>query len=542
MKITEISTGALLEANIAGKVLKDPIKTKQLALAVAHDNTFPRNLVAALGPSPTPEQLVQVWSAAIDQALSNTSAGDLSKEGKFDAWLTKLYTNHMNSFEDITGEAGDALGQWKMLSQRRLLLPKDQDFNKFRDVKDLQTRMGRREYRDQIKRLQNAAEIEKQRREMKQIVLIDNERFHVSIPFNYGACYYFNNGAGHPANYCTGASSGGGDHGYFKRYSRDGIIIDVLDKANLSDKNGKWQLHADTDQIKNATQDINSDRTFATLFPGLGAEIIQALEANREAINGASQELMRGGYDINKEIRMLKSSFPMSMAAVTVVKPATEPEKQPDGDTADQNQYHVFTLGPNTGRQRMIASDDTLIRNDVQTPMVITAADEEGALAQARVWAQGSMYDPRSISVKLVTDTADQNDENQAPEWELYGTSVSYPPVRAWSRMEADEKFEELANDQDRTLDFNQVEARVSLPGGRLNRVSYNWFPDGTPEQIRNQPVKSYAIQQRRGLRKAVGTTIRANSPEMAKEKFNNQMIKRKLDPKDHYLAAIDRD
>ncbi len=110
----------ILEANPAAKILPDQKMTKMLAIAIRHDETLPRTIVAKLGPRPTDQDLVKVWSDLIDQSLRATNYGDLSRDGKFDAWLTRLYVNHINNFEDINGEGGDALGAWAALSKRGL--------------------------------------------------------------------------------------------------------------------------------------------------------------------------------------------------------------------------------------------------------------------------------------------------------------------------------------------------------------------------------------------------------------------------------------
>ena len=88
MKLGQI----VLEANIAAK-LKDPKTVKMLGIAMKHDGTLPRAKVASLGPKPTDDQIVKLWSDLLDDSLSRTNYGDISADGKFDDWLTRLYTN-----------------------------------------------------------------------------------------------------------------------------------------------------------------------------------------------------------------------------------------------------------------------------------------------------------------------------------------------------------------------------------------------------------------------------------------------------------------
>ena len=113
------------EANVAAK-LKDPKTIKMVAIAMKHDPTLPKHKVAALGPAafgPEPkdpaelakrnQQIIKLWSDLLDNSLRTTDYGDISADGKFDEWLTRLYMNGILDYEDINGEGGDALGAWK---------------------------------------------------------------------------------------------------------------------------------------------------------------------------------------------------------------------------------------------------------------------------------------------------------------------------------------------------------------------------------------------------------------------------------------------
>jgi len=82
----------VFEANVASKI-KDPKMIKQIAIAMKHDGTLPRHKVAAMGTKPTDEQALKLWSELLDSALSRTRYGDISQDGEFDEWLTRLYAN-----------------------------------------------------------------------------------------------------------------------------------------------------------------------------------------------------------------------------------------------------------------------------------------------------------------------------------------------------------------------------------------------------------------------------------------------------------------
>ena len=309
------ATHFLIEADISTNIMKDPKLAKMLAIAMRHDRTYPKNEIADMGPRPTVADYVQSWGKLINQTLATNNYGDLSKDGKFDNWLLKLYINHAIDYEDLNGEGGDVLGAWKALSTRGLLKPQDQDFNKFPSLRALQKAMERDEYRDTLRRIKAAEELEKHKRTRKEIVLLDNDRFHVIMPLNYGACYTFNNQTGHMSNFCTGGSSG---LNWFNDYAPDGPIISIIDKQNVDNKNGKWQLHAPTNQLVNSTQDqrynrIGADTEFAKRFPGLMKEIAKAIAEKASEIKQGSKEISPpDGYDIRESIKQIIAKFPLS--------------------------------------------------------------------------------------------------------------------------------------------------------------------------------------------------------------------------------------
>jgi hypothetical protein len=313
------ATHFLVEADISTNIMKDPKLAKMLAIAVRHDRTFPKNEIADMGPRPTVADYVQAWSKLVNQTLAKNEYGDLSKEGKFDSWLLKLYNNHAIDYEDLNGEGGDALGAWQALSTRGLLKKPDQDFNKFPSIRALQQAMEKDEYRNTLRRIKDAEALEKHKRNRKEIVLLDNDRFHVIMPLNYGACYTFNNQTGHMSNFCTGGSSG---LNWFNNYAPDGPIISIIDKQNIDNKNGKWQLHAPTSQLVNSTQDqrynrVGADGEFSKRFPGLMKEIVKAILTKASEIKDGSKEISPpDGYDIREAAKQIVAKFPQSYKSV----------------------------------------------------------------------------------------------------------------------------------------------------------------------------------------------------------------------------------
>lgn len=359
MKLNQV----ILEANIAAK-LKDPKMIKMLAIAMRHDGTLPKNKIAALGTKPTDEQVVKLWSELLDDSLRTTDYGDLSADGKFDDWLTRLYTNGVVDYEDINGEGGDALGAWKALSIRGKLKEPHQDFNKFKSLKQIQAIVQNRDYREELRRIKDAETIEKHKREKKETTLIDNDRFLVTLPYNYGACYTFNNSVGFSASFCTGSSSG---MRWFERYAPEGPIISIFDKQNPDEKDGKWQMHAPTGQMNNGDQSDSysrGDKKFAELFPGLMKEIVRALQSKAEEVKTNSTEITSGGYDVAKAISDIKDKLPYSYAS------EAKEEKKDDENTGPGT--YIVTLN-RTGKQARVegeSPDDVFAKVQERHPSI----------------------------------------------------------------------------------------------------------------------------------------------------------------------------
>ena len=344
MKLNQI----VLEANIAAK-LKDPKTVKMLGIAMRHDSTIPKNKLAALGTKPSDEDILKLWSELLDASLRATDYGDLSADGKFDDWLTRMYINGVADYEDINGEGGDALGAWKALSTRGKLKQPHQDFNKFKNLRQIQTIVRDRDYQNELRRIKDSETIEKHKREKKELTLIDDDKFYITMPFNYGACYTFNNSQGYQASFCTGSSSG---LTWFNRYAPDGPIISIIDKDNMDDVNGKWQMHAPTGQMNNGNQSVtysSGDKKFAELFPGVMKKIISAMKSKAGEIKDGSKEIVSGGYDVEKAVSDIKDRLPHSYAS------EAKEEKKDDDENSGPGTY-IVTLN-RTGKQARVEGD-----------------------------------------------------------------------------------------------------------------------------------------------------------------------------------------
>jgi hypothetical protein len=122
----------------------------------------------------------------------------------------------------------------------------------------------------------------------------------------------------------------------------------VFDKQNADDVNGKWQLHAPTNQINNGNQTVRKDEKFAELFPGLMKRIADAIQANADELKKNSTEIVSGGYDAAKAVSDLKNKFPMSYNSGEEEK-KDEPQEDPG--------TFIVTLR-STGKQARIQATD----------------------------------------------------------------------------------------------------------------------------------------------------------------------------------------
>lgn len=356
MIIKEILTEAQ-----AYKKVTDPRQKKMLALAIYHDASFPRALLASVGKNPSDDAVVKLLSDIMDNKLSNTNYGDISKSGKYDSWLLRQYQNGIIDYEDLTGEGADALGAFSALSKRSLLKPEHQDINKIASVSRLVSLLRKPEYSDILRRIQNEEKIKQLKKDKKDTVLINDDRFYVSIPYNYGACYVFNNELGIQASFCTGSST----TNWFYKYAQTAPMIDILDKENMNAIEGKWQIHAPTRQIKNAAQNYNSrDEVFAELFPGLLKKICDEMLARQDEIKKMSAEIIEpdsgrnlvpDGYDVPRAVRQIKDTFPMSYDS--------KPPKEPEASEEDIN--HLFGGDQDNRRQPGLNGPDNIPPIDI---------------------------------------------------------------------------------------------------------------------------------------------------------------------------------
>lgn len=316
--------------------IRDP--NKMLALRFWSDNTVPVRIISRLGrlnlnnPADT-AKLAQSWYDALETTLSNNYILNVRLQSEYPSivkWLTDRYIQGNMDFEDAVGQAVDYVAKWLALKNqpanvRHPTKSFNTDIFQFRTLDQLKLLINDRHYENVLTNLINTAQTQKMKKEARAITLIDNDRFNVTIPLNYGACFIFNHELGVNANYCTGSSS---TH-WARTYLNQGPLIDILDKNNLESINGKWQIHAETNQIYNARQErhmiINDDNPtavksevyFARVFPGLLKEIGRAMLNKADEIKTVTKDLKIAaeGYDVEEEVEKLQARFPTAWDA-----------------------------------------------------------------------------------------------------------------------------------------------------------------------------------------------------------------------------------
>lgn len=365
------SISVLAETATGDRMARDARLAKMLAIAWRHDHTLPIKLQARLGPRPGNDEVARLWGDMIDGMLANSGYGDLRGNG-FEDWLARLYSTGVIDYEDIGGEALDAMGTWRELSLRGRLRAEHQDFNRMRGLKELQRIRNVPEYRAEMARIMHAVELDRHRRNRRELVLIDDDRFRVIIPMNWGACYTFNMQTGHISNFCTGGSDG---LRWFQNYAPDGMIVSIADKENIDRADGKWQFHSPTNQLVNSEQQDRgnlplNDSRFAQLFPGLMRRIVSSIEAHASEINDMSREipgLENRGYDVASDVARIKRKFPASYASED---PQQEP---PAGDAAAEPRQDL----------RETITDDAALNAEIERRLALLPADQRTPVLDA---------------------------------------------------------------------------------------------------------------------------------------------------------------
>jgi len=266
----------LFEDAFTDRLKSDQKLVKMLYIAMKHDNTLPPAVFGLLGINPTSDRVVDIWTKLLNNLNKLQAGGVISPDNKFYGWVTKMYANGGSNWENLISRGKEQIQSYYLLQRRNMLQPKHQDLNTFANLSDLERVMGK--YRDLLKKYQEEEQLKQLTKDAKEIVIVDNESYYVSVPLNYGGSCRLARSVGEFANWCTGTTS---SNHYFNHYSKQGPLIVFIDKNN---PDNKYQLHAPSDQFKDK-KDAEIDReNFAKRYPNAMNDIIAGLQANADKL------------------------------------------------------------------------------------------------------------------------------------------------------------------------------------------------------------------------------------------------------------------
>jgi hypothetical protein len=216
-------------------------------------------------------------------------------------WLIGVYMRGESPMEDLTSTVLDHLGDWLTLKESGKL---PNGYTNLQELSLVDIEAIRGESAQILYDLRRAKEVEAAKKNAQTLTLFDDGRFLVQIPLNFGGCYLFNfQRPGPEATFCTGSSNG---LEQFEYYADRGPMIQVLDRKNLDNKYGKWQIQAATKQLHDSTQKYGGDAVFAQMYPGLMKKIADSMQAKEKEIIADER------YNIPYEISKLAQAFPLS--------------------------------------------------------------------------------------------------------------------------------------------------------------------------------------------------------------------------------------
>jgi len=218
-------------------------------------------------------------------------------------WLVNVYLRGESPLEDLSTTVLDYLADWIVLKESGKL---PRGYTNLQELNLTDLEAIKSEYRQVLYDLRQAKKVEAAKKNAQSLTLFDDGRFHAQIPLNYGSCYLFNfQRPGPEATFCTGSSSG---LEQFQYYAEQGLMIQLLDRQNLDNKYGKWQIQGASKQIHDSTQRHGGDQVFAQMYPGLLKKIANAMFEKAGEI-----ETSYGHYtNVEREVARLARSFPLS--------------------------------------------------------------------------------------------------------------------------------------------------------------------------------------------------------------------------------------
>lgn len=289
----------LFEDVFTDRLKNEPKLVKMLSIAMKHDDTLPSAVFGALGVNPSPERTIEIWAKLLAK-MNNFDGRPLSADGKFYGWVTKIYAAGSVNWENLYSRARDHIDSYYLLQRRNLLKPAHMDLNAFGSYGEFETAMTG--YRGVLKKIKEEERIKNLTKDAKSITILDNDKYVVVVPLNYGASCKFARSEGEFANWCTGTTSS--DH-YFGHYSRQGPLVIFYAK---DDPRAKYQLHAPSDQFKDIKDEEINRKAFAQKYP----------DAMNDIVNGLMQHVAELGQHwkgMDQQISLFKSKFASAFGA-----------------------------------------------------------------------------------------------------------------------------------------------------------------------------------------------------------------------------------
>jgi hypothetical protein len=341
MLLTELfHTSAILEQSGppltqgAQKVLADEILVAKVAEQLRDDLTVPANLARDFEKK-SDEEVAEWFVRELDRFERQGYGGVIyGRNGQFHLWTAINYGEGRDVWEDVEGIMPEALRDFVILKNRKLLDIRHNDIQKFKGPRVL-SRYMLQHYEGKLAGIRQDAELAGLVKNARSVKIVDNEDYRVYVLLNRGAACAFGKGA----RYCTANSKSDFN---WKNYSSKGAIFGLVPKA-AEDKQitidgrpmqvkEKYQFDGPSRSFKEPS-DLDMDpRVIKEKFPYLWTDIEKGIKEHQAEIENPRGEddpdnLEILVYDVDKELQKLKSGLASYWTDKVRPKPqAAEPD------------------------------------------------------------------------------------------------------------------------------------------------------------------------------------------------------------------------
>lgn len=247
----------------------DPKTLKMMMVHYNHDDTVPASLEAKLGPAPTPEKFLEVFTSDVLDRANQYMGSTVDEANKFYPWLARQYALGTVEIENILARAGETMWGHKVISQRNVIDDKFKDLNAFPNYKALEKFVNK--YSAEIRAAKEAEKIKHLEKDAKYFELLNDDSVRAVIPLNKEAAIVLARRAGGCfANWCTGTIV----NNYFAHYSSDGPLVVILYNSAPCDK---VQFHVESGQFMDKADNRVPLEAWGKKNPGLMAKIQAAV-------------------------------------------------------------------------------------------------------------------------------------------------------------------------------------------------------------------------------------------------------------------------